>query len=146
MKYTEEILIDLPLERVIALFDNADNLAKWQPGLVSFEHQSGTPGQSGAKSKLVYQMGKRRIEMIETITENRLPEAFNGTYEAKNVMNWVNNSFKAIGPNQTRWTSENEFKFGGFMKIIGFLMPKAFPKETCKYMKQFKEFAEAETA
>ena len=53
MKYTVEIEIDLPRERVIELFDSTENCFKWQKGLLSFDHLSGEPGQPGAKSKLV---------------------------------------------------------------------------------------------
>lgn len=81
MKYTNEVIINAPVNRVIELFDNADNMKEWQPGLVSFEHLSGTPGQVGAKSKLKYKMGNREIEMIETITVKNLPEEFSGTVE-----------------------------------------------------------------
>jgi len=38
MKYTNEVIINQPIERVIALFDNEENLFKWQPELISFEH------------------------------------------------------------------------------------------------------------
>lgn len=142
MKYTHEIEINLPINQVIELFDNANNMKHWQPGLVSFEHLSGTPGQVGAKSKLKYKMGKREIEMIETITVKNLPEEFSGTYEAKGVFNIVKNFFSPLGENKTKYISECEFQFKGFMKIIAFLMPGMFKKETAKYMKQFKEFAE----
>ena len=46
MKYTREIVIELPRDRVIELFDDADNLSKWQEGLQSFEHVSGEPGRA----------------------------------------------------------------------------------------------------
>ena len=65
MKYTREVVIDLPRERVIELFDDADNLTKWQEGLQAFEHVSGEPGQPGAKSRLVYDYRGRRFEMTE---------------------------------------------------------------------------------
>src|SRR5688572_2628124 len=118
MKYQNEIEINLPLHRVIELFDNPENMKEWQPGLKSFEHVSGTPGQPGAKSRLKYDMGKRKIEMIETITKRNLPEEFNGTYEAKGVVNLISNKFYPVGVNQTKWVTENEFQFSGFMKII----------------------------
>ncbi|MDN5204064.1 SRPBCC family protein [Fulvivirgaceae bacterium BMA10] len=144
MKYTNEIEIDLPVEKVIALFDNPDNMSKWQPELLSFEHISGEPGQVGAKSKLLYQMGKRKIEMIETITKRDLPQEFAGTYEAKGVKNWINNRFVETTPDKTKWISDNEFKFSGFMSVMGPLMgSKAFSKQSMKYMVQFKEFAES---
>jgi len=80
MNYSTTIDIDLPIDRVIELFDNPDNMKKWQPQLESFEHVSGESGKPGAKSKLKYKMGKREVEMIETITVNNLPDEFSGTY------------------------------------------------------------------
>lgn len=142
MKYTCETIINLPVPRVVELFDDPENLKFWMPGLVSFEHVSGTPGQAGAKSKLVYQMGKRKIEMIETITVRNLPDEFSGTYEADGVWNGVVNHFIPEFHNKTRYVSEQEFKFTGFMKIIAFLMPGAFKKQSQKYLEDFKRFAE----
>ena len=142
MKYTVEIELNLPRDEVIKLFDNQENMYKWQEGLQSFEPISGEPGRPGAKSKLVYQMGKRTIEMIETITDRNLPEEFNGTYEAKGVYNVVRNRFTESGPDKTHWECENEFQFSGFMRLIGFFMASAFPKQTLKYMHHFKAFAE----
>ena len=66
MKYTLEIIINLPRKRVLELFNSTENLYKWQPGLVSFDHISGTAGEVGAKSKMLHKMGSREIEMIET--------------------------------------------------------------------------------
>jgi hypothetical protein len=143
MKYTSEIDIDLPRTRVIELFDNADNLAKWQEGFVSFETISGKPGEEGAKAKMEYKMGKREIKMIETITKRNLPNEFNGTYEAKGVFNIIENRFIDNG-DSTKWISVNEFQFKGFMKLFAIFMPGAFKKQTLKYMKDFKKFAEGE--
>ena len=55
----------------------------------------------------------------------------------------MNNKFAELSPIKTKWITENEFKFSGFIKIMGMLMPGAFKKESKKYLKQFKEFAEA---
>ena len=44
MKYTCEITIDLPRERVVEIFDDSEKLPKWMPGLKRFEHLSGDPG------------------------------------------------------------------------------------------------------
>lgn len=144
MKYENEVMIRLPLEKVVSLFDSEENLFKWQPDLLSFEHVSGDKGEVGAKAKLKYKMGKREIEMIETITVKNLPHEFSGTYEAKGVWNEVKNYFEKIDDQTTRWRSESYFKFKGFMKIIGFLMPGSFKKQSQKYLDQFKAFAEEE--
>ena len=142
MKYSNEVVIQLPRARVIELFDSEKNLFQWQPELISFEHLSGEKGQPGAKSLLKYQMGKREVEMTETITVRNLPEEFSGTYEAKGVWNEVVNRFETLDDSSTRWVSESNFKFSGFMKVIALFMPGAFKKQSQKYMDQFKSFAE----
>jgi hypothetical protein len=77
MRYQLELEIDAPRERVVELFLDPDNLQQWQPDLVSFEQISpGAPREVWAKSKQVHRMGKRELEMIETITVHRPPEEF----------------------------------------------------------------------
>ncbi|MCL3781550.1 SRPBCC family protein [Prolixibacteraceae bacterium JC049] len=142
MEYITKIEIQLPLERIIELFDNPNNLKLWQPELISFEHLSGEPGMPGSQSKLRYQMGKRKVEMIETITQRDLPHTFCATYEAKGVYNLQKNYFKAIDSHSTQWTCHSQFHFSGFMKAMAFFMPKAFQKQTLLFMNRFKDFAE----
>jgi hypothetical protein len=141
MKYTSEIEINLPREKVIELFDNKANLKHWQEGLQSFEHLSGDPGTIGSKYTLKYKMGKRNIEMTETILK-RESSNFDFLYEAKGVWNEVKNSFSEIDQNQTKWTIENDFRGKGMMAIMLFLMPSMFKKQTMKFMNSFKKFTE----
>jgi Icc-related predicted phosphoesterase len=71
-----------------------------------------------------------------------LPDEFSGTYDAKGVFNVVKNRFVSLPDNRTKYISEQEFRFSGFMKIIGFLMPSAFKKQSMKYLSDFKNFVE----
>lgn len=143
MKYRCEIEIERPVDKVVELFDNPNNLKKWMPGLQSFEHISGEPGQPGAKSRLKFKMGSREIEMIETVTKRNLPEEFSGTYETDGVYNEVSNSFQPIDGG-TNWVADSEFRFTSLaMKLMAFFMPGAFRKETMKHLNAFKEFAES---
>ncbi len=142
MKYSVSIEIDKPIDEVISLFNNADNLKLWMEGLQSFEPLSGRPGEVGAKSRLKFKMGKRKIEMIETITVKNLPEEFTANYEAKGVFNTVKNSFEQLPNNKTKYATEQKFQFKGFMKLMGLLMPGAFKKQSMKYLQDFKSFAE----
>lgn len=142
MKYSVEVEIDLPRDRVIELFDNADNLPKWQPSLLSFEALSGEPGENGAKSKMRYKMGRKEIVMVETITDNRFPAGLTATYEANGVWNEVVNRFDETAGGHTRWTMESEFQCKGVMRVMSFLMPGVFKKESLKQMRNFKDFAE----
>jgi len=147
MKYSSEIIIDLPREEVIRKLDTAENMKHWQRGLKSFKHLEGTPGKEGAKMELAYKMGKRDMVLIETIIKNKFPEEFYANYDAKGVHNVQRNYFHEIEPNKTKWVSESEFEFSGFvMKIMGFLMPGAFKKQSLKYLTDFKHFAENGTS
>ena len=65
MKYSKEIIIDLPREEVISKMEKPENFKYWQKGFISYKHISGTPGKEGSRSKLKYKMGNREIEMIE---------------------------------------------------------------------------------
>lgn len=142
LKYSNQVIINKPIQTVIELFDSVENLKEWQPGLISFDHISGVAGQEGAKSRLKYKMGKREIEMIETITRKNLPQEFSGTYEAKNVWNEVKNFFEEKNEGQTLMRSESEFRFTGIMKLFGWIMPGAFKKESQKFLEQFRQFVE----
>ena len=142
MKYTTKVEIDKPIDEVVKLFDNPDNLKEWMDGLQSFEHISGNPGEAGAKSRLKFETGKRKIEMIETLHEHNLPKSMKATYEAKGVFNHQEIRFESISDTKTLYIAENEFKFKGFMRVIGFVIPDAFRKQTLEYMNAFKAFAE----
>ena len=142
MKYSNEVLINLPVKKVIELFDSEENLFKWQPELLTFEHLSGEKGEVGAKSKMRYKMGKREVDMVETITAKNLPKEFTATYEAKGVWNEMKNSFDEIGDDKTRWRSDSHFEFSGFMKFMSMFMSGAFKKQSQQSLDRFKSFAE----
>ena len=143
MKYRTEVTIDLPRDRVIALFDSGENMYKWQEGLLADEHLEGEPGQPGARMKLTYDNNGRKMEMVETITIRNLPDEFSAIYEADNVWNMNENFFFDEG-NHTRWVIDTEFRFQGFMRLLAFFLPGMFKKQTLKTMRAFKEFAEKE--
>ena len=145
MKYTVTLDIKVPVSKLVSLFDNSENMHTWMEGLESVKHLDGKPGDVGAKSKMVFQMGKRRIEMVETITVKNLPDEFTATYHTPGVFNIVSNRFQAIDERTTRYITEQEFQFQSFgMKLMGLIMPGAFKKQSMSHMKSFKAFAEAQ--
>ncbi|MCR9173512.1 MAG: SRPBCC family protein [bacterium] len=144
MKYKNEVIIKAPREKVVELFDNPENMKEWQPGFVSMELIEGELGKVGSKHKLHYKMGKREIDMIETITKRDLPNSFSATYEAKKVFNNIDNHFEDLGDGTTKYWTENEFRLSGSMKLFGWIMPGAFKKQSQKYMNDFRDFVERE--
>lgn len=146
MKFSCSVDINLPQKQVIELWENPDNLMKWQEGLLSFEHLSGEKGQVGTKSKMVYQSGKRQFDLIETILENNLPNSFTGEYTAKTMVNTMHNVFTPLDDNKTNWTANIEYsQFNGFLpKMMGLFMGGLFKKQTQKWLDRFKNFAESQ--
>jgi len=147
MNYSIDITIALPRDEVIKKMDSTENMKHWQKGLVSAEHISGTPGEIGAKMQLNYKMGKRKFELIETITKSNFPEEFHATYSAKGMHNAQENFFEETEEGHTKWVSNCEFVPSGFMmRAMIFLMPAVFKKQSMKYMVDFKNFAEKGTS
>jgi hypothetical protein len=147
MKYITEIQVDVPLSEFVKKLDNPENMRHWQKDFISYKHLSDDPGTEGAQMELKYKMGKRELVMIETILKRNFPHEFHATYDAKGVHNIQKNYFKAIDENTTKWISESEFEFSGFfMKLMGFIMPGVFKKQSLKYLKDFKSFAEHGTS
>lgn len=144
MKFKCTVDINQPIDKVIELFDNPDNMGKWQDGFISFEHLEGKPGQPGAKSRVMYDFNGRPMELIETVVVRNLPHEFSGTYEHKHMTNSMKNSFIKLTENSTRWEAKIHYtKLNGLMiKLMAFLFPGKFKSQTQKWMDQFKAFAE----
>ena len=143
MTYTTKIIVEVPLEAFVKKMDNPENMKHWQRGLISFEHISGTPGEFGAKMKLNFKMGKRHMELIETITKRNLPHEFHASYSTKGVDNIQENYFEETSEGHTKWISKSEFiPLGFMMKLLTVFMKGTFKKQSLQYMKDFKNFAE----
>ncbi len=82
--------------------------------------------------------------MIETIESKNLPEEMTCTKVAPRAWNRVINRLVELGPNETRWVFESEFRCTGFLRILAFLMPGMFCKASLNDMKKFKKFAESQ--
>lgn len=143
MKFEFTFGLALPRERVWSAFDNPANLPKWQPSLVSFEPVSGTPGQVGAQSRLVYREGNRDIEMVETITVRSEPEEFAGTYESDHGLTLLSNRFTAAEPEQTQWEVLSEFQFKGMARFMGGLLRGMIERRVKSDCERFKTLLEA---
>ena len=143
MKYTTEIKVNVPLDEFIKKMDNVDNMKHWQRGLVSAEHISGDLGQLGAKMKLNYKFGKRKMQIIETITKRNFPNEFHANYTTKSMHNVQQNYFEKTSEGVTKWTSKSEYVPLNFsMRLMLFFMPRTFKNQSQKYMQDFKNFAE----
>jgi Polyketide cyclase / dehydrase and lipid transport len=153
MKYTVSIEIALPRERVAQLLADPAHLPKWLRGLVLHEPLSGTYGHVGTKSRVVFQIGKQKIECTETITRREpvdlhgIPRGsvvrFDREIVGEGMWNAVRDRLTEAGPQTTLWQSESEYRFSGLpMRLMGLLMPGAFRKQSQQHLQDFKAFAE----
>ena len=144
MKYTCSVDIGLPIERVVEIWTDETHFEKWQDGFQSINHFEGQRNSIGAKSRILFQQGKRKIELTETILSNNLPEEKKALYEHIHMINTQTTKFEKINENQTRYISEVEYtQFIGFMpQLMAKLFPRMFKQQSQKWMNQFKEFTE----
>ena len=156
MKYTTSIEIALPREKVLQMLADPAHMPKWLRGLVSHEPVDGAHGQLGTSSRVVFHMGKQRMEATETITRldpadlRAIPSSVVVHYDREIVGEGMwqaqRDRIIEVGPNTTLWESESEFRFDGLlMRLMALLMPGSFRKQLRQHMQDFKAFAEQGT-
>lgn len=145
MKLKTEVVIDADRLSVWKLFDDPDKLTRWQPMLDSFRHVSGTPGQPGAVSELIYDENGRKVTMTETITARREPDFVGGTYESAWGTAVIVNQFENTPDGRTRWVGHWNHRFNGARKMVAFLFRRSMRKRIEADMQRFRDFVESET-
>lgn len=147
MKYSCSVEINRPLEQVVALWSDENNFKDWQSGFESITLLEGEAETKGAKSKIVLQQGKMRMELLETILVVDLPNEKSASYEHLHMTNIQTSRFKSLGNNKTEYISEVEYtQFNGFLpRLMSILFPGKFKAQSKKWMVQFKQFVETNT-
>ncbi len=140
MKFTCFVDINQHIDTVVSIFSDPQHLKHVQEGFISKELISGIDWEKGAKSKMTY----KKLELIETIITNNLPDEFFALYEHKHMTNTMKVTFSPISDAETRYTSEIHYtQFNGvFIKMISKWFPNMFKKQVLKWMHLFKRYAE----
>ena len=143
MKYDVTITVNKPIDEAVQKFDDPNKYKEWMKGLEDYTTSEGTPNHVGAVSTMKFKLGKRAMDMTEKVIERNLPQSYKVSYEANKVYNEVTTKFEKIDAGSTQITTSNMFQFNGFvMKVMGFLMPGAFKKQSYKYLEALKLFIE----
>ena len=144
MKFNGSLDINKPRKEVVRFFADPLYLKEYQDGFVKKELVSGKEGEDGAVSKMYYQDEKRKMELTETITANRLPDSFEASYHHTHMDNTMTCTFVALNDNQTRYEYEFEYTRINWVmpKLMAILFPGVYRKQGEKWMRQFKEFVE----
>jgi hypothetical protein len=144
MKFKGSIEIDKPQEVVSSFFINPDYLGEYQEGFLRKELVSGNAGEKGAISKMYYAMGKREMELTETVIANNLPNVFEGHYHHKHMDNTMKCTFTALEPNKTLYESEIEYTRINWVmpRLMAILFPGMYKKPAQRWLNNFKAFVE----
>lgn len=144
MKHKGFIDINQSRNKVVELFEDPKNLKEYQDGFIRKEPVSGKQGHVGAVSKMYYKHGKQEMELVETITKNELPDAFEASYHHVHMDNTMKCSFLELGENRTRYEFEYEYTRIDWVmpKLMAMLFPGMYRKPAEKWLRQFKAFAE----
>ncbi|WP_025741501.1 SRPBCC family protein [Aquimarina pacifica] len=142
MKYTTRVIINQPLELVTKEYKSRKNMKHWQKGFVSVEPLVIEEEKTGTTVKLIYRIGKKEIEVTETIILMDLPESIHRTFDSKNIYNIQENNFEKLPNGSTKWTSTNEFRFSGSLKFMKPFLYAAFKNKSYMQMQNFKVFIE----
>lgn len=142
MKYSNEVVIQKPLSKVLELFDNSENMFEWMEGLKKVTPLTKEQGKVHSKMEMYFELGKRKMHIVETILEKNLPQKMCFEYKSIGMKNWVEIQFQEIDEQQTKYISENKFEFKGLFWLMQFFMKNTFIKQSQKYLNDFKTFAE----
>ena len=147
IKYSEEIVINSNIEKVIDLFDNPYNMKQYIYGFESYTIVKGNINEIGTISEININFndnGKKesKIIMIEEILSNNLPIEKKLQYTSNGILNIVTNKFEMISENETKFINEQEFVFNTYMKLLFYFSKSSLKYQTRLYLNNFKDFVE----
>lgn len=144
MKYTVEVTVESSIEETVEAFFATRDFSLWQEGFQHYDLKVGGLWQVGAIAEIAFVQNGQKIELKETILENRLPDQLQALYEHKHMDNLQTTSFVELTAEQTKIVSQVEYlKFKGLMpKLMAKLFPKMFEKQSLKRLQDFKHYIE----
>ena len=147
MKFEGSIDVRQPREIVVKFFADPQYLGEYQEGFLRKELVSGTAGEDGAVSKMYYKMGKREMELTETIISNRLPDVFEAHYHHVHMDNTMKCTFTEVQNGVTRYKQEVEYTRINWVmpKLVAILFPGMYRKQAEKWNQNFKTFVEKQS-
>jgi hypothetical protein len=145
MKSTVELDINLPQQRLAALFADPTLNTKWMDEVERYEPVTGQPGAPGSKYRLVPKKGD--MVFVATVIANDLPNESRLVLDGSNVTVAITARYVALSPGTSRLVSEEVFTFKSLIgQIIGGVFARpAIRKAHRRHIEAFKRFAEHPT-
>ncbi|MFD5829871.1 SRPBCC family protein [Lentzea sp. NPDC060358] len=138
MRFTKQVVLDQPIERVRALTSDPDHPRHWQPDLVGITRRTGTPGAPGATATLKY----RTFTFEETVLSATADERVSRN-EMTGMVHTITNRFSAIDDRHTLLVCDNEFELSGLLRLAGRVLEKTLREQVERNVAHFKAFIDA---
>lgn len=121
MRLDYTVTIDRPVQEVWNYVNDRDKLELWLNDFVRSEHLSGDVENPkvGDQANMVYTQGKSEFTMLEEITEIDPPHRIKLLMTSKMLDMEIENTFEAVGSNQTKlFAGANFIRLGLLMKAV----------------------------
>ncbi|MGW6445352.1 SRPBCC family protein [Lentzea sp. NPDC055074] len=138
MRFTKEVVLEQPIERVRVLTSDPAHLHAWQPDLVGITQHSDTPGAAGATATLRY----RRFELEETVLSANADERIS-RYETRGMVHTITNRYSALDDRRTLLVCDNEFALSGLLKLGRRVLERSLREQVERNVGNFKAFIDA---
>ena len=151
IKYSEEIVINSNIDKVVDVFDNPHNMKQYMYGFESYTVIKGNINEVGTISEININFNdndndndkkESKIIMIEEVLNNNLPIEKKLQYTSNGILNIVTNKFEKISDNKTRFINEQEFVFNTYSKLLFYFSKSSLKYQTKLYLNNFKDFVE----
>lgn len=135
MRFTSEVVLNQPIERVRVLTSDPAHLHRWQPDLVSITQHSETPGAAGSTATLTY----RKFTLEETVLAATADERIS-RYETRGMVHTISNRYTRIDDQRTKLVSDNELQLSGLLKLGRRVLEKSLREQAERNLGNFKAF------
>lgn len=147
LEYSEEIVINSNINKVINLHEDSTYMNKYINGFINYNLISGDLRQEGAVSELTVLFSTkdpvtRKIIMKEKIISNNLPSEKKIILSTLAIENTIKYRFVKLTESKTMFVREHKYNFTRYMKVKAFFMSSTFKRQSRMYLQKFKEFVE----
>lgn len=138
MRFTKEVVLEQPIERVRVLTSDPAHLHHWQPDLVSITQHGEMPGAAGSTATLTY----RGFTLEETVLSANASERVS-RYETRGMVHTIANRYTALDDRRTLLVCDNEFQLSGLLRLGRRVLEKSLREQVDRNVENFKKFIDA---
>lgn len=143
MKFTQEVLVNVPVEHLLSLLSDPEHSRRWQPEIQRIEWLSGVPGAAGSSCRHHIRLPNgRRVTAEETVIR-RDPD---GTEESLGLTNGIEHHVLArvlpTPEGSVRWVVEHDLRMAPARAVVGFFFEPVVRRQCRAQMARFAAWVE----